>query len=1072
MIFSNIPRSPSNQISSSVQNQGGINFQSQLQHAQIPQSNKITPIISANKNTMAKETPKIFTNIQTPYQSGPLHNGQRYSATQINLAATASIQSNQQSQVNHIYFMSPQPSEKRIHSQEPARNSQNVIKKSNHNNNRIFTTPDIQIYQPSSPSLKLQQNIYLDQQQTQNTQEDKNPKPLIQSIVFQPSQKTENLENNKFINENQNEFQQNYPFKPNYESIIEAASIQNKASIHFDEKSQSNQQYAFQEDQCVALAKKIISEYKLEIQKFIDENAEVIIGDQTENQRKMNEIQELIANSKTDVFNKLNKFCQEKFEAITKEQVIIQQQIQEFQQTLRVKVEEQYLNQLGKQMNENISKLVESKWNESFSQVQKQIEECQNSFQILDGKQDKAFIEVGQFLIKLKADIEKVFFEGQAYFKANLDAFGLNLSDKINTADVKSVFIEMNQGFYDQILPNLDSLKVRTDAMGGSIKAMEEEQNKKIELLEQQLSGYLSSLANGVEKLQDTQKRTDQAAAAFQNASSCLQQYKNKLDMLESIVRNMVMTSKNNQHSSEVQMQSKVDKLVDALSKIQENFKQLKEKYEKESAEWKKQLNTNSTLNDSKVNSTIANNLSSQSIASFNSQLIQLTNQNKQLLESLRFKEQMIQEQKMLIDNFEKKTQTQSQQLVTLIKELKQIKQESKYRQNVIQEANNSMFSSIQSNHGNNHSIADSLQQDIMSNMQVLNHKHQTSQQTPFDFNQLEDYQEEFDEDCDNIDDDDDDIYDQELSLNDKCQTEENRNQKEIQSYFKKLRTEETHNQNSQKKLNKYEQDIFFYPHEKQNQNNDLIIQTCEVNFKDLKSLSGQESYRQNKQSLLQTQQANLFAKKPLTGFRKQLRPKRSIQQRSNTESNIENQLPPAFIKSPTSNTAISFNNNYKDHAHSNSSLFNLKTEGSQSTHQTSNKQLSTQTTIQQNSQNCFSYPLKSINTTTYNQIPKQESLNPTIQQSQTQSNSQSLNASCAVNDLVHLIKRRLLYNNTLKEQKEQKLKVKIEENRKLKDDYGKFIYDKNGQALIFSEEQLEYLEKEAQIIEIMNKNN
>ncbi|KAL4504010.1 hypothetical protein ABPG72_022640 [Tetrahymena utriculariae] len=1066
MIFSNIPKSPSNQISTSIQNQGGINFQSQVQFTQIPQSNKITPIISANKNTLVKETPKILTNIQTPFQSSSLHNGQRYSASQINLAATSSIQSNQQSQINHIYFMSPQSSEKRIHSQEPARNSQNVIKKSN--NNRIFTTPDIQIYQHSSPSIPIQQNLFLDQQQTQNTQEDKNSKPLIQSIVFQPSQKSENLENNKFVNENQNEFQQNYPFKPNYESIIEVTGIQNKVNIYADEKSQSNQQQAFQEDQYVALAKKIISEYKLELQTFIDENAEVIIGDQTENQRKLNEIQELIANYKTDVFNKLNKFCQEKFETITYEQTKIQKQIQEFQQTLKTKVEEQYLNQMGKQMNENISKLVENKWNESFSKVQKQIEECQNSFQILDGKQDKAFIEVGQFLIKLKSDIEKVFFEGQAYFKANLDAFGLNLSEKINTADVKSVFVEMNQGFYDQILPNLDSLKVRTDAISGSVKAVEEEQNKKIEQIEQQLSGYLTSLANGVEKLQDTQKRTDQAAAAFQNACSSLQQYKNKLDMLESIVRNIVMASKNNQYSSEAQMQNKVNKLVEALSKIQENFKLLKEKYEKESAEWKKQMNNNQTLNDSKVNSTIANNLSSQSIASFNSQLIQLTNQNKQLLESLRFKEQMIQEQKMLIDNFEKKTQTQSQQLVALIKELKQIKQESKQRQNVIQEANNSMFSSIQSNHGNNHSIADSLQQDIMSKMQVFNPKHQTSQQTPFDFNQLEDYQEEFDEDCDNID-NDDDIYDQELSLNDQYKTEEYQNQKQIQSYFKKLRTEETHNQNSQEALNKYEQDIFFYPHEKQNQNNDLMIQTCEVNFKDLKALSGQESYRQNKQSLLQTQQANLFAKKPLAGFRKQLRPKRTVQQRSNTESNIENQLPQTFIKSPTSNAAISFNNNYKDHTYSNSSLYNLKTEGSQSTQQTSNKQL-TQTAIQQNSQNCFSYPLKNINTTTHNQIPKQESQNHSIQQSQTQSNSQSLNSSCAVNDLVHLIKRRLLYNNTLKEQKEQKLKVKIEENRKLKDDYGKFIYDKNGQALIFSEEQLEYLEKEAQIIEIVNK--
>ncbi|EAR92401.2 hypothetical protein TTHERM_00084990 (macronuclear) [Tetrahymena thermophila SB210] len=1067
MIFSNIPRSPSNQISTSIQNQAGINFQSQVQHTQIPQQNKITPIMSTNKNTLTKEAPKIFTNIQTPYQSGSLHNGQRYSATQINLAATSSIQQNQLSQVNHVFFMSPQPSEKRIHSQEPARNSQNVIKKSN-NNNRIFTTPDIQLYQPLSPPLHLQQNIFLDQQQTLNTQEDKNPKPLIQSIVFQPSQKAENLQNNQITNENQNEFQQIYPFKPNYESIIEVGGSQNKGNLYADEKSQNTQQQALQEDQYAALAKKVITEYKLELQKFIDENAEVIIGDQTENQRKLNEIQELIANSKTDVFNKINKFCQEKLEAITYEQTIIQKQIQEFQQTLKVKVEEQYLNQMGKQMNENISKLIETKWNESFSQVQKQIEECQNSFQILDGKQDKAFIEVGQFLTKLKTDIEKVFFEGQAYFKANLDAFGLNLSEKINTADVKSVFIEMNQGFYDQILPNLDSLKVRTDAISGSIKAMEEEQTKKIEQLEQQLSGYLSSLANGVEKLQDTQRRTDQAAVSFQNATSCLQQYKNKLDMLESIVRNLVMTSKNNQYSSEAQMQNKVDKLVEALSKIQENFKLLKEKYEKESAEWKKQINNNSTLNDSKVNSTIANNLSSQSIASFNSQLIQLTNQNKQLLESLRFKEQMIQEQKMLIDNFEKKTQTQSQQLVALIKELKQIKQESKQRQNVIQEANNSMFSSIQSNNGNNHSIADSLQQDIMSNIQVLNPKHQTSQQTPFDFNQLEDYQEEFDDDCDNID-DDDEVYDQELSLNGKCQTEEYQNQREIQSYFKKLRTEQSSHPNQQKTLHKYEQDIFFYPHE--NQNNDLMIQTCEVNLRDLKTLSGQESYRQNKQSLLQTQQANLFAKKPLAGFRKQLRPRRTVQKRCNTESNIENQLPQAFIKSPTSNTVISINNNCKDPTYSNSSIYNLKTEGSQSTHQTSNKQLTSQTIIQQNSQNCFSQPLKNINTTSYNQIPKLESSNHTSQQFQTQSNSQSLNSSCAVNDLVHLIKRRLLYNNTLKEQKEQKLKVKIEENRKLKDDYGKFIYDKNGQALIFSEEQLEYLEQEAQIIEIINKN-
>lgn len=39
--------------------------------------------------------------------------------------------------------------------------------------------------------------------------------------------------------------------------------------------------------------------------------------------------------------------------------------------------------------------------------------------------------------------------EGQNFFKVNLDAFGLNLSEKINTSDVKSVFKEMNEGFYD-----------------------------------------------------------------------------------------------------------------------------------------------------------------------------------------------------------------------------------------------------------------------------------------------------------------------------------------------------------------------------------------------------------------------------------------------------------------------------------------------------------------------------------------------------------------------------------------------------------------------------------------------
>lgn len=33
----------------------------------------------------------------------------------------------------------------------------------------------------------------------------------------------------------------------------------------------------------------------------------------------------------------------------------------------------------------------------------------------------------------------------------------------------------MNEGFYDKISTGFDSLKVRTDAMSGNIKAMEEE---------------------------------------------------------------------------------------------------------------------------------------------------------------------------------------------------------------------------------------------------------------------------------------------------------------------------------------------------------------------------------------------------------------------------------------------------------------------------------------------------------------------------------------------------------------------------------------------------------------------
>jgi len=36
-------------------------------------------------------------------------------------------------------------------------------------------------------------------------------------------------------------------------------------------------------------------------------------------------------------------------------------------------------------------------------------------------------------------------------FEANLDGFKNNLSTKINTSDVKTLFASMNDGFYDEI---------------------------------------------------------------------------------------------------------------------------------------------------------------------------------------------------------------------------------------------------------------------------------------------------------------------------------------------------------------------------------------------------------------------------------------------------------------------------------------------------------------------------------------------------------------------------------------------------------------------------------------------
>jgi len=38
-----------------------------------------------------------------------------------------------------------------------------------------------------------------------------------------------------------------------------------------------------------------------------------------------------------------------------------------------------------------------------------------------------------------------------AIFEANLDGFKNNLSTKINTSDVKTLFASMNDGFYDEI---------------------------------------------------------------------------------------------------------------------------------------------------------------------------------------------------------------------------------------------------------------------------------------------------------------------------------------------------------------------------------------------------------------------------------------------------------------------------------------------------------------------------------------------------------------------------------------------------------------------------------------------
>jgi len=55
--------------------------------------------------------------------------------------------------------------------------------------------------------------------------------------------------------------------------------------------------------------------------------------------------------------------------------------------------------------------------------------------------------------------------------------------------------------------------------------------------------------------------------------------------------------------------------------------------------------------------------------------------------------------------------------------------------------------------------------------------------------------------------------------------------------------------------------------------------------------------------------------------------------------------------------------------------------------------------------------------------------------------------------DIERLIKRRLLYNNALKNKSETKLKCKIDKKNQLKDEQGKYIYSNEGHPISFTTE-------------------
>ncbi|KRX07795.1 hypothetical protein PPERSA_07545 [Pseudocohnilembus persalinus] len=63
-----------------------------------------------------------------------------------------------------------------------------------------------------------------------------------------------------------------------------------------------------------------------------------------------------------------------------------------------------------------------------------------------------------------------------------------------------------------------------------------------------------------------------------------------------------------------------------------------------------------------------------------------------------------------------------------------------------------------------------------------------------------------------------------------------------------------------------------------------------------------------------------------------------------------------------------------------------------------------------------------------------------------------------------HLIKRRLLFNNTMSREKDNKkdvLECVIQNDGRLKDSLGKYLFDNNGTAIYFSLEQIYQLEKQ-----------